>query len=297
MAASELRGRAGRILARSLIAAALVAGCASGGGKAKARPEPPVEAPAESQEAPEGTPEAPAEAPAPVTPAGSAETTPAPDLIRIERSAGETAPAEEPAGLYEAALEARRERAERTRRATTVITDATLASQARRGEITAAGESAPGAEPGAAGEDPTGQGSPVPPTTAPDAEAYWRQRVRQARLDWRAAVDRIDELEEEAAKLRWDFYAADDPYFRDSQIKPAWDRALAELAAARQTAEAGRADLEAILLEGQRAGALPGWLREGLELEPVVEETSGGEPPAHDVEEPVEIEEADGGLP
>ena len=81
----------------------------------------------------------------------------------------------------------------------------------------------------------------------------------------------------EAATLRSQFYSTDDPYVRDSKVKPQWDRALAELEEARRRAEAGPAEVEAFLEEGRRVGALPGWLRDGVELEPVpVLETSEG---------------------
>lgn len=123
----------------------------------------------------------------------------------------------------------------------------------------------------------------APPAPAPEAgglgEAEWRQRGLDIRKRWREAVDSITRLESEAAALRNRFYAADDPYVRDAQIKPQWDRVLAELAEARRRSEAGPGEVERFLEEGRRAGALPGWLREGAELEPtpVVLKTEPGE--------------------
>jgi hypothetical protein len=100
-------------------------------------------------------------------------------------------------------------------------------------------------------------------------ESWWRARGLEVRQRWRDAVDAVARLEGEAAELRTRFYAADDPYLRDTQIKPEWDRALAELEKTRREAAAGPAEVEAFLEQGRVAGALPGWLREGVELEPV----------------------------
>jgi hypothetical protein len=99
-------------------------------------------------------------------------------------------------------------------------------------------------------------------------ELYWRTRIRDARLRWRESVERAEELAGLVGQLRYDFYATDDPWLRDSSIKPAWDRTLADLEEARQEVDFQRRTVEAILEEGRRTGALPGWLREGLELEP-----------------------------
>ena len=106
-----------------------------------------------------------------------------------------------------------------------------------------------------------------PVDDGPD-EQRWRQRVRTLREAWALAVDSIEDLEGRAASLRTRFYAADDPYVRDGEIKPAWDHALENLAAARLRARELEMELQATLEEGQREGALPGWLRDGLELEP-----------------------------
>ena len=122
----------------------------------------------------------------------------------------------------------------------------------------------------------------------PPSETYWRRRVRDLRLDWRAAVERILELERRAADLRNRFYAEDDPYVRDGRIKPEWDRALAELEAAKQEAMDAEEDLEAALTEGRREGALPGWLRDGIELEPEVRPYETDEERPRVVGEPVE---------
>jgi hypothetical protein len=99
-------------------------------------------------------------------------------------------------------------------------------------------------------------------------EAYWRQRGLEIRQRWRTLADEVKELETSAAGWRQKFYAQDDPYVRDGKIKPEWDRVLDRLAQTRSEVEAARQELEQYMEEGRRAGALPGWLRAGTELEP-----------------------------
>ena len=97
-------------------------------------------------------------------------------------------------------------------------------------------------------------------------------------MRWRDSVDRVEELEGEVAELRRRFYMEDDPFYRDSQIKPAWDRSLDQLTIAKDEVVAAKEDLDELLEEGRRQGALPGWLREGIEFEPVIEVEEANEP-------------------
>jgi hypothetical protein len=168
---------------------------------------------------------------------------------------------EEPTTLVEAS---RRER-ERKRRETDspegekkrlVINDENLSEHAQ-GQVTVA--SAPEREeagPADALED------------LAEDETYWRNGARERRLRLRRAADEVDELEEQVEDLRTRFYAEDDPYVRDGSIKPSWDRSLDRLRQAREDIGTYRQELDDFLEEGRQAGALPGWLREGLELEP-----------------------------
>ncbi len=123
-------------------------------------------------------------------------------------------------------------------------------------------------------------------------EEYWRSRARQIRLGWRDAEERVKELEGRTAELRQRFYAEDDAYYRDSQIKPAWDLAIDQVREAKRSVLARHEELAELLEEGRRAGALPGWLREGMELEPVPEPE---EEAIHEPSEPVIYEEDGGG--
>lgn len=151
------------------------------------------------------------------------------------------------------------------------ITDENLHEYAEKGEIIVL-ESAPAApnpqeavvepEDGILAQEPTG----------PRDEQYWRGRALELRMGWRRTVDRIKELELEAAALRQQFYAEDDPYIRDGQLKPAWDRVLDRTLQLQQRADQYERELEVFIEDGRRAQAHQGWLNQGWELEPTTEE-------------------------
>ena len=93
-------------------------------------------------------------------------------------------------------------------------------------------------------------------------EAEWRDIARRDRKRVEDARTRVAELTSTSKKLENDFYAWDDGQYRDRVIKPAWDRAKADLEQARielENAEKGLADLPE---RARKAGALPGWIRE-----------------------------------
>ncbi len=174
----------------------------------------------------------------------------------------------------------RASRAERQRhgdRSVGELTDENLAELSKRGEVTFAGdgsvEEASGDEDGtdADGESPA-EGATVADaeagTESPCDETCWRRRAYELRQAWHEATDEVARLEEEAADLRWRFYAEDDPWVRDSQVKPAWDRVLDRLRGKRDEADRYAERVAELMDRGRRAGALPGWLREGVELEP-----------------------------
>lgn len=173
--------------------------------------------------------------------------------------------------------------AERNRRAAVgkpvvSLDDKNLATFGRNQKLTVADPAAPSQE---------GSVTHGAPGTDKE-EAYWRERGLEIRRKWRDALDRIGELEGRSEELRRRFYATDDPYLRDNQIKPEWDRTLAEIDRLRREAEHAPEELDRFLDEGRRAGALPGWLREGVELEPEVpaQAQPDGAAPAEPVEAP-----------
>lgn len=168
-------------------------------------------------------------------------------------------------------------RAERERRAhagppVAVITDKNLKKQAT-GQLTYATPKKveKGSEAAAASDEPLRD------------EQYWRSRSLEIRLRWRHAADEVKELEKTAAGWRRRFYAERDTYVRDGQIKPEWDRVLDRLEEARSEVVASTQELEEFMEEGRKAGALPGWLREGVDQEPKEEPKPSNQ---HEVIEP-----------
>lgn len=237
-----------RSLVPLVLAGSLLAGLACSGAS-----EPESAADTPSASAPASTP--PPEPPPP-------KPRPKPDLpdpvVVLEDARDSKSPS-----LVEAA-QRERERQKDAEPSQVVITDENLSEHAT-GQVTVAQPSE-----SAASEDEDGE------VTATDDlaqdEIYWRDGVRDRRLRLRRAVDEVLALEEQVAGLRLRFYAEDDPYVRDSRIKPAWDRSLERLRQARQDVSSYRRDLDDFLEAGRRAGALPGWLREAAELEPGAEE-------------------------
>jgi len=140
-----------------------------------------------------------------------------------------------------------------------------------------------------------GEKSEAAAATEQHGEEYWSSRVLGLRTKLRDAVDEIDDLQDRIADLRRRFYSEDDPYVRDGQIKPAWDRALDRLTRTHDDVARLRKELADTLEEGRRDGALPGWLREGIELEPTFKDeeqpaSRDGGLPIYEPEEPKTVE-------
>lgn len=242
-------------------------------------PAPPLEeapTPPSAAEAPpaSATPEtdpAPGESPATEPDAGDAGDDRSSNVIVIDRGTGASKPS-----LWEAAV------AERKRRATTKKSVASVTNENlheyQDAELTFAqpksGAAATTADTDTAattgdGEEGSGAAADDPgAATEHHDEQYWRHRVLDIRTRLRDAVDTIDDLNDRVATLRRKFYSEDDPYVRDGQIKPAWDRALDRITRERSEVQQLRTELADALEEGHRDGAMPGWLREGIELEP-----------------------------
>jgi hypothetical protein len=98
--------------------------------------------------------------------------------------------------------------------------------------------------------------------TAAAGEAEWREIARRDRKRVEDAKARVAELTATSRKLENDFYAWDDGQYRDRVIKPAWDRARAELEEAKIELEAAEKELADLPERARKAGALPGWIRE-----------------------------------
>lgn len=179
------------------------------------------------------------------------------------------------------AARAERERRARAGRPVASITNKNLSEYARKGQITVLDGK----------EEKKEAGEVAAPSSLPTApvrdEQYWRSRALDIRGRWRDVADEIQELEQNAGKLRQRFYGEDDPYVRDTQIKPEWDRVLDRLRQAQVEVGTIQKELAEFLEEGRTAGALDGWLREGLDLEPEEEEPAKKTTPAQSIEPPV----------
>jgi hypothetical protein len=203
-----------------------------------------------------------------------------PTVVVIDR--GELDGTEAPKSLAQAASEERERRAQ-AGKPVAVIDNRNLAEFSKGQKLTIAeGSGTP------ATDESTARAVDEAVANATRDEAYWRERGLDIRRRWREAADRVTELEGKSEELRRKFYAADDPYKRDSQIKPEWDHSLDELDAKRREVERAELELERYLTEGRQAGAFPGWLRHGSELEP---ERRVLEAPDAEPAEPVELEE------
>jgi hypothetical protein len=232
--------------------------------------------------------------PSSVPPPSSAPLAPI-EPITIVLDEGEEAPVE---GLTLAeASRLARERKQNAPPPAVVITNKNLSQWAKRGELTVAEPKPAPAKATPPTEAPPGAGTPADggaKTAAQDprGEDYWRSQALRLRQRWRDAHDQIQDLEKQADAMRFRFYDEEDIVRRDSEIKPAWDRTLDLLEKVREQAAQSQEQLEDLIEEGRRAGALPGWLREGVELEPEEREPR----PEDDLDsvEPVEPESLDG---
>lgn len=208
-----------------------------------------------------------------------------PSTVKVIDPGGEE---EEPLTLYEASQRAREQSGPRSE-PIAEITDENLSEYAEKAEIIMV-EGEPAAPPLS-----VVQRSSEETATTPEAhdEQYWRNGALELRMGWRRTLDRIDELELESAALRQQFYAEEDPYLRDSHIKPEWDRVLDQLGQLRDRSLRYEQELDNFLEEGRRAGAEPGWLSEGWELEPERAELKAEPEPlsAHQAGEPQIVDE------
>jgi hypothetical protein len=93
-------------------------------------------------------------------------------------------------------------------------------------------------------------------------EAEWKEIARRDRKRVDDAKTRVAELTATSKKLENDFYAWDDGQYRDRVIKPAWDRAKADLEQAKTELDAAEKELSELPERARKAGALPGWIRE-----------------------------------
>lgn len=113
-----------------------------------------------------------------------------------------------------------------------------------------------------------GESQPAPlPTVAPitdlqgRTEKEWRDRVSGLKSKASTSEAEVKRLEEETRRLENDFFAWSDGSYRDGVIKPAWDKAKADLRAAREELDSANQAIADLEEEARKSGAPPGWLR------------------------------------
>jgi hypothetical protein len=90
---------------------------------------------------------------------------------------------------------------------------------------------------------------------------YWREMYQQ-QLDLVQTLERqVETLDREIPGLWRDFYARDDPMYRDGVIKPKLDEALARRNEMEEQLNEERERLPKIREDARRDGAQPGWFR------------------------------------
>ncbi len=136
-------------------------------------------------------------------------------------------------------------------RTSIVITNETVAANAGKGRVTTA--------------KPSTDSAPAPVTAAADVDPkreQWRQTY-QDQLQVIAVIEaEIAALDLEIPKLWSDFYAWDDPAYRDGVIKTSLDAAMARRDELRKQLTVEKEKPAKIIAEARRDGALPGWFRD-----------------------------------
>ena len=104
-----------------------------------------------------------------------------------------------------------------------------------------------------------------------DRREYWRTEYRNQLQKIDGLERQVDRLTEDINRLQNQFYATDDPAYRDGVVKVRWDQAIADRDKAREDLAAARDRLPTLVAEARSEGAEPGWFR-GLEPDTSSEE-------------------------
>lgn len=91
---------------------------------------------------------------------------------------------------------------------------------------------------------------------------YWRGLYLDQVATIEALEARRESLESQIPALWNQFYAWDDPHYRDGVIKPQLDAAMQELDGIKAQLPAERERLPLIIQQARREGAEPGWFRD-----------------------------------
>jgi hypothetical protein len=170
-------------------------------------------------------------------------------------AAAKPAPAKPAAGTADSPLVAAAKKAKGGKIQTgTVITNENMKGvKGVGGSVTYANPS----DPNAPAYTPEGGAAPGAGRTQED----WKSMISSARGAVANLESRIATLQSQVNKLAADFYAWDDPAYRDGVIKPAWDQALANLEQAKDALPGAKQRIADIEEEARKAGVPPGWLR------------------------------------
>jgi hypothetical protein len=141
-----------------------------------------------------------------------------------------------------------------------VISNENLAEYASKGAVT---EAKPGKNYQARGPNAAGIQMVDPATLEADRrKLYWQQMYVQ-QLSIVSSLERqIEQLDRDIPGLWNDFYARDDPAYRDGVIKPRLDQSLNRRDELEAQLAAERPKLQQIRENARRDGAEPGWFRE-----------------------------------
>jgi hypothetical protein len=176
-------------------------------------------------------------------------------------------PTSQPRTVAEAARQARAVPAEGATptRTPIVISNENLAELAAKGSLTevtlisdnAGRRPVSGSETGSAGGGAGGSN-----TEEDSKKAYWRGRYAEQKEMIEAIKREIEALDQEIPGLWNQFYAWDDPAYRDGVIKVQLDQKLARRDELAKQLPEEEAKLPEILNDARRDGALPGWFRD-----------------------------------
>jgi len=170
-----------------------------------------------------------------------------------------------PRTIAEAARQAQVAKARDPETGKIVISNQNLKELAKGGAVTTA---KPGSSSGT-GREQVELGSREPGNAGPTASGastagrreYWVNRYTQQERLIESLEAQVEKLDAEIPALWNQFYAWDDPAYRDGVIKPKLDRALENHKTVSEQLQTERPKLNQIREEARRDGAEPGWFR------------------------------------
>lgn len=133
---------------------------------------------------------------------------------------------------------------------TTVITDENLKELAAQGELTSVTQK------------PSNSSDSIVILERDDPREHWRERVQKQLETIRALEAETNTLHIEIVGLWEMFYASDEPDEREGEIRPRLVQKIEEQTGLKAEVEAAGIELQELLGEARKNGALPGWFRD-----------------------------------